>query len=215
MTTRRTLLRSVPLALASVAIIPAVQPAWATTLPSDITPKTQHYPAIIAALKEGIFGKLPDGKFYPTQPMTRADVARVLYASRDDKTPRSWPKPYAKDVPASHPDYEAIQWLIEKDVPSFFTDWTLNFYPDRVLNRAEMMGVLYGVCNHPDYTPAAYIPFTDVRPGTTCYKQVWWAKDSKIAEGWKDGTFHPELPVTRAAFCTFLLRYKNRYGEVV
>ena len=43
--------------------------------------------------------------------------------------------------------------------------------------------------------------FTDVKESNWFYQAVKWATEQGIINGYKDGTFKPNQPMTRAEYC--------------
>ncbi|MGS5021060.1 S-layer homology domain-containing protein [Paenibacillus sp. JJ1683] len=84
------------------------------------------------------------------------------------------------------------------------------FRPDQSITRAETAAMM------------ARIMKLETKEGSTTYKDVpstYWAKDSIIAlttqhlmNGYADGTFRPEQPITRAEMATILASWKQLKG---
>ena len=82
------------------------------------------------------------------------------------------------------------------------------FSPDTKLTRAMMATVLYQMDGSPDAAGANL--FSDVKRNTWYYNAVLWASQKKIVEGYGDGTFGTDDPITREQLATFLWRYANK-----
>lgn len=52
--------------------------------------------------------------------------------------------------------------------------------------------------------------FSDVDTSMSAYKAIEWAADQGYVQGYKDGTFRPSEPLTRAQFCTIMWRMAGR-----
>lgn len=52
--------------------------------------------------------------------------------------------------------------------------------------------------------------YTDVKPNRGDYKAIMWATKEGIVQGYKDGTFRPDEPLTRGQLCTILWRMAGR-----
>lgn len=98
------------------------------------------------------------------------------------------------DVPDGHMYQEEIEFLVGMQVINGNPDGT--FSPLRNVNRAEMLKMLYRVAGKtPD--AAARLCFPDVQPGSWYEPYVCDAAKGRYVEGYSDGTFRPERPVTR------------------
>ena len=70
------------------------------------------------------------------------------------------------------------------------------FAPDQDLTRAMLAVILYAMAGEPEVTAAN--PFSDVPAGEWYTDAVIWAAANGIVVGCGDGTFRPEMAVTRA-----------------
>jgi hypothetical protein len=52
--------------------------------------------------------------------------------------------------------------------------------------------------------------FTDVTPDMSAYRAIEWMASQGYVQGYKDGTFRPSQPLTRAQFCTIMWRMAGR-----
>ncbi len=110
------------------------------------------------------------------------------------------------DVPHSHRNYYAIQFLTYLNVISGYSD--LTFRPGQGINRAELVKMLsasdlteddlkqYGNC-FPDVQDQWYAPYI-------CY-----AFEQDFVDGYADGLFHPEQQVTKAESLKLILKSLN------
>ena len=55
--------------------------------------------------------------------------------------------------------------------------------------------------------------FTDVDGEMYYAKAIAWAKQAGVINGYGDGTFAPDAPVTREEFCAMLANYASKYDE--
>ncbi len=109
-----------------------------------------------------------------------------------------------QDVPASHPNKEAIDYVQEKQIVSGYPDGS--FQPDRVLNRAEFTKIIVGsrlaagsinACLSRNTLLKKRI-FSDVPKSSWFEKFVCSAKVGKIIAGYSDGSFQPEKGINVA-----------------
>ena len=94
------------------------------------------------------------------------------------------------------------------------------FAPDDNMTRAMAVSVLLrdftqdggvGMINTSDYEN----PFSDVEEGRWYTDAVLWASEFGIVKGRGNGTFDPHADVTRAEFCTMLVRYLDFAGITI
>lgn len=84
----------------------------------------------------------------------------------------------------------------------------VSFAPDREINRAMLVTVLYSMAGKPGVSGSA--GFSDVSSGAYYEKAVIWAKDNGITAGYPDGTFRPDNLITRAEMVTMLYAYAEK-----
>lgn len=81
-----------------------------------------------------------------------------------------------------------------------------------------MIAFIYRAMGEPKYTKPRVSPFTDVRTDNIFFKEIAWAYDAGIAEGWrmKNGTrqFRPLAPIKRDAVAAFLMRASGDKASV-
>ena len=87
------------------------------------------------------------------------------------------------------------------------------FAPDQDLTRAMLAVILYAMAGEPEVTAAN--PFSDVPAGEWYTDAVIWAAANGIVVGCGDGTFRPEMTVTRAQAAVMLCGYAAFAGRDV
>ena len=87
------------------------------------------------------------------------------------------------------------------------------FAPDQDLTRAMLAVILYAMAGEPEVTAAN--PFSDVPAGEWYTDAVIWAAANGIVVGCGDGTFQPEMAVTRAQAAVMLCGYAALAGRDV
>ena len=87
------------------------------------------------------------------------------------------------------------------------------FAPDQDLTRAMLAVILYAMAGEPEVTAAN--PFSDVPAGEWYTDAVIWAAANGIVVGCGDGTFRPEMAVTRAQAAVMLCSYAAFAGRDV
>ena len=99
-------------------------------------------------------------------------------------------------------------------------DGTKIFGPNDTITRAQVAQVLYNMAggegsNLPEgaYDEThGYKSFDDVNGKMWYGKAIAWAKAAGVVNGYGDGTFHPESPVTREEFAQMLANYAKVAG---
>lgn len=84
-----------------------------------------------------------------------------------------------------------------------------SFRPNADNLRDAMIVFIYRAMGSPIYTAPRTSPFADVSTDFVFYKELCWAFDEGIAEGWGSGgsrRFRPLIPVKRDAVAAFLYR---------
>jgi len=93
-------------------------------------------------------------------------------------------------------DYSAaIQWMAENKVINGYAD--SSFKPDKCVNRAEFLKMLF-VVQEAELSSVENLSFSDVDNSAWYAPYLATALQTKIVEGYEDGTFKPEQCVTRA-----------------
>ena len=87
------------------------------------------------------------------------------------------------------------------------------FAPDQDLTRAMLAVILYAMAGEPEVTAAN--PFSDVPAGEWYTDAVIWAAANGIVVGCGNGTFQPEMAVTRAQAAVMLCGYAAFAGRDV
>lgn len=158
---------------------------------------------------EGISTGWPDGTFRPDEPVARDAMAAFMYRLKD--SPRYTPalEPPFTDVPPGTQFAKEIDWLSTAKVAAGWRDGT--YRPGATVDRQTMAAFLYRLAGSPDFQPPATTAFTDVPASNPFYKEIAWLASTRIATGWKDGSFRPDEPVMRDAMAAFMFRFDVRY----
>ncbi len=139
-------------------------------------------------------------------PPTPATTATVVPAPTGTATPFSTPTPAAtwtpgpcgmsfSDLPDTNWAYSYISFLFCNGAVSGYDDGT--FRPNRGSTRAQFAKMLVLGLGWQPYSPISPT-FSDVPPGSTYYTYVEAAYEHGAIEGYADGSFKPNNPVTRA-----------------
>ena len=126
------------------------------------------------------------------------------------------------DVPDNLMFSKEINWIHDAGITTGWPDGT--YRPHAATQRAAAVAFLYRLNGSPDVQLPAQSPFKDVTPDNPFYKEIVWAHNVGIANGWADGTFRPCEPITREALAAFMYRnagspavdqsYANKFKDV-
>ena len=118
------------------------------------------------------------------------------------------------DIDTSHPAYPAVLFLKNKGMISGYADGT--FRPDDLINRAEFTKLVLAAAQCTNCTDESLItserfahlplPFPDVSPDAWYRLCLSFAKFLGVVEGYGDGLFRPEDPISRAEAVAVLMR---------
>ena len=104
------------------------------------------------------------------------------------------------DVPQGAWYAEAVNWCREQGI---INDGTV-FRPEAVMTRAMVATALYRASGSPSATASGR--FTDVPANSRDAAAISWAAGAGVINGYDDGTFRPDNPVTRQQFAAMLWR---------
>ena len=142
-----------------------------------------------------------DGTF--TMP---ADDVTVTVKFKEKKTEAK--QTYA-DVKPGDWFYEAVEYAAEKGLMNGVGNGL--FEPDRAATRAMIVTILYRLEGEPVIRSG--MPFDDVKESDWYAKAVSWAESKGIVNGFEDGTFRPNEPITREQLAAILYRYAQTKGQ--
>lgn len=115
------------------------------------------------------------------------------------------------DVKRSAWYYEAIESAAQMGL--FTGDTSGLFLPDQKITRAQFALVMANSMNV-DLTSYTGASFTDVPVGKWFSPAAAWAKETKLMAGYKDGSFHPNSPITRQEMCVVLYNAMEVHHEL-
>ena len=118
-------------------------------------------------------------------------------------------KPVFTDVKPDAWYYDYVVTAKELGIMQGHTDGT--FAPNATLTRAQLVQILanYAGADTEGLTTSS---FSDVKSGAWYMPALAWAEKNGCVQGFTDGTFRPNVPVTREQFCTILSRYIQKQG---
>lgn len=93
---------------------------------------------------------------------------------------------------------EAVAYLVERGIINGYPDGT--FQPDKIINRAEALKIIFAAQGIAADRPAIVPPFPDVSTTEWFAVYVEEAKSRKLIKGYPDGTYRPQQEVNKAEF---------------
>ena len=182
----------------------------------DVAPKAWYYNYVTFAAANGLFSGYPDGTFLPDRAMTRAEVARVLYAM--EKEPDVTFSSSFLDVTAGDWYADAVEWAAANTVVAGYPDGT--FRPDRSITRQEFVSMLYryGQKKGYDVSASKALDLPD-RADVASYAQIafQWAMAEGIISGNQEGDgvyLRPQNNTTRAQVAKMLSVFSVEYMKL-
>jgi hypothetical protein len=169
---------------------------------SDVDGTHPFFAEITWAAELGVALGYPDGTFRPTEPLTRQAVAAYLHRFAGEPA-GPFPDPGFSDVPATHPFYDEIAWLVSIGLAEGFPDGT--FRPGAPLSRQEVAALLHRAFG----APAGPFPdpgFSDVPATHLFYDEIAWLASTGISAGYPDGTFRPSTTISRQEMMAIFYR---------
>lgn len=124
-------------------------------------------------------------------------------------TETPWSNPFS-DVSQNAWYYSAVAYVSQNGL---FTGTSVNtFRPDTTMTRGMLVTVLYRLAKASEQ---ASLPFPDVPSNMYYTEAVGWASDNGIVNGYQNGQFGPDDPITREQLATILQRYAKFAGQDV
>lgn len=165
----------------------------------DVSNNYRFYNEVLYLTDKKIITGFKDGTFKPDQVVTRAQAAIMLgRALRLDGTSKNT---RFKDVPSNVTGSGFIASAVEEGIIQGFQDGS--FRPNEPVTRGQMAIFLDRSFNLENGKANR---FKDIGPSMKAYQSVLNVAVSGIADGYTDGTYRPNEPVTRGQFSAFLAR---------
>lgn len=174
-------------------------------VPFDIFPTDSYYDAVIFCLFRGYFTGTGGGRFSPDGPLTRAQLAQVLWTVCG--SPEAEPTTFS-DVPEGVWYYRAISWCQQTKLISGQGGNT--FAPNSLLTREQMAAILYRYARYTGSSlraTANMSRFSDLDSVSSwAYNSMQWAATNWLIDI-SDGALLPKKTVTRAELAEALYAY--------
>ena len=183
---------------------------------NEVTAKTDDKGIVVLpAVEHTAYVKgYTDGTFRPEGDMTRSEAAAIfarLVADKKGETISG--KASFKDIPANAWYNTYVGYLEKYDVINGYTDGT--FKPEEPVTRAEFtaMAVRYfDIFEEVKYEEITS-KYADVNGKYWAIKDISYASNKKWLNGYVDGTFKPDINITRAEVVTVVNRVTGRTAD--
>lgn len=182
---------------------------------ADVPPSFWAKAAIERMRSQGFMSGFPDGTFRPNAPMTRVQAVVALVQGLDLGEGRSDQLLVYRDR-AQIPSYAvgAIAAATQRRLVVTYPD-PAQLRPMQPITRAETAALIYQTLAALEQLPQLPSPFIvqpDRPPGFTDLARHWAEPfvqalvQKDWLSGFKDGSFQPETPITRAQFAALLVK---------
>jgi len=165
-----------------------------------------------ACVAAGIVSGYDNGTYQPGNAVTRDQMAAYIsraLAGGDDKVPAFTGTPTFPDVPANHWALRYVQYAVAHEVVGGYDDG--KYHPEYEVDRGQMAvfiarAMAGGDSSVPAYTGAPSFP--DVPSTFWAFKYVQYIADDKrnVTQGYPDGNYWPDLPVSRDQMAVYVAR---------
>lgn len=155
----------------------------------------------------------PDGDVHPQGNITRAEVATIFFRLlRDPVRTQYWSQTNGySDVPGNKWYNNAISTLSNMGIICGYPDGS--FRPDAPITRAELTKIAASFFSDPRVATTYDGRFSDVQGAEWYISYLMTALEEGLIEGYPDGSFRPNRPITRAETCTIVNRTLGRKPE--
>ena len=105
--------------------------------------------------------------------------------------------------------HDGVHWALDNGVMNGVSKTQTRFNPDGNTTRAQLVTMLWRMEGEP---ASNYAGFKDIKANSYYATAVRWAAEHKIVTGYEDGTFRPDVALTREQLATILYRYAQYQG---
>ncbi len=152
--------------------------------------------------------KDPDGTYTYIQPMGKVTISASLKKSDNtaytlcpkDSTCPIWPYTDASTTAWYH---DGVHYCIENGLMTGYGN--NKFGPNNTLTRGMLAQIVYNKEGRPAVSGSD--PFDDVTGGAWYAEAVTWGAENDVVDGYGNGKFGPDDPITREQLATMLWRY--------
>jgi hypothetical protein len=201
---------------AAAVVLAAAQPAMGL-----LVDMASHWsaPMVSALMAKRIVAGDDEGRFAPEAPLTRAQLAKLLVTSSGFQDDAQLLAPYPSrftDVARWHWANGYIESLAELAVVEGYPDGS--FGPEDQVTRAQMAVILVRLADlsaqarDQRFEATGYLDDALIPDWARGYVKV--ARATGLMEGFEDGAFRPDQPVTRAEGSASLFRLLSSRGQM-
>ena len=169
----------------------------------DIDPNSWNEQAIMTLYQDGIISGYPDGNFYPSKEITRAEAITMIIRTLKIEGARQ--STIFNDVSHEHYASGYIAIASEREIIAGYPNG--NFGPSDQMIRADTAVMLVKAF---ELTKVATQPFPDVKEAQYYTEAVHILKGANIATGFPDGSYQPIKKITRAEFAVLLAKASQK-----
>ena len=165
----------------------------------DVSPNYTFYNEVLYLSSEKIISGFPDGTFKPNDTVTRAQAAIMIGRALDLNGNQR--NTTFRDVTSNVTGSGYIAAAVEKGIIRGFPDGT--YKPYQPVSRGQMAIFLNRAFT---LSIGQTNSFSDVSSKMAAYQSILNVAADGIASGYSDGTYRPDLAVTRGQFSAFMAR---------
>ncbi|WP_071393460.1 S8 family peptidase [Bacillus tuaregi] len=163
----------------------------------DVADDSWYTKEVSDLFMKGIISGNKDGNFNPYSPITRAEAVTMIGRALNYSGIQAPTK--FSDVPSGHFASGYINSTTEAGVITGFLDGS--FRPNLHIIRGDVAVILQRAFGLPDATSSH---FSDVADQKHYFNAINSLAEQQITQGYEDGSFKPDLNITRAQFSVFL-----------
>ena len=168
----------------------------------DVEPDGYYRDAVEWAVENGVTNGTSKTTFSPKKACTRAEAVTFLWRAKGEPEAKSAATRFS-DVPADTWYSKAVAWAVETGVTNGFPDGS--FRSNDTCTRAQIVTFLWRANNSPVPKDGGTC-FPDVPADEWYSSSVAWAVETKVTNGFPDGTFGLNDDCMRSQIVTFLYR---------
>jgi hypothetical protein len=147
-----------------------------------------------------------DATVQPSDPVVDDNKGTITVPGKDNVTGTTDNSNYSKSGVADPKDTGVMTWLNTVDHTAYLTGYEDgSFRPERNMTRAEVATMFYGLLLNKNVPITRSFP--DVSEGQWYTTAVNTLASLGMIDGYSDGTFGPDDPITRAQFTTMAMAF--------
>ena len=194
-------------ALRSIENAAAVD-ALLKTLPDSVTPQNKIDEAIVRDVKAA-YDTLSDREKEILNEQSKGKLERfVAILAAGCKGSNTCPSLLFKDIDVKAWYHHGVDYVITNGYMVGYPNHT--FAPNKAINRAEMVQILYNLEGRPNVSGRD--AFRDTANKAWYSKAILWASQTGLVAGYGNGNFGPEDLITREQMVSILWRYAKYKG---